>query len=62
MSQSLSTNSCSACDEDDETFQYHGPNLSKMQLCRRCYDQYLAKEMVNYWKNHMEEEERRTGK
>jgi hypothetical protein len=34
----------------------------KIELCKECYDQYLAKEMVQYWKDHIEEEKRRSGK
>jgi len=44
------------------TNHYHGPGLERIELCKSCYDQYLAKEMVQYWKDHIDEENRRVGK
>ena len=44
-----------------QTYHYHGSDLKRMQLCKPCYDVYLAKEMVSYWQDHMAEEQRRTG-
>tara|TARA_B100001093_G_scaffold161346_3_gene153798 strand:+ start:36720 stop:36953 length:234 start_codon:yes stop_codon:yes gene_type:complete len=32
----------------------------KKELCRTCFDQVLAKEQLNYWKEHIAEEQRRT--
>ena len=51
---------CEECGKETDTYQYHNYDLSKIQLCKPCYDQYLAKEMVNYWKDHIAEEQRRT--
>ena len=51
---------CSGCQLETQTFLYHGPEQNKLQLCKDCYDHYLAKEMVNYWKDHIAEEQRRT--
>ena len=62
MSTSRSTKQCSLCDTDDETFEYHGVDLQRMILCKTCYDDYMAKEMTQYWKDHIQEEMRRTGK
>ena len=52
---------CSHCDTEAATNHYHGPGLKRIPLCRTCYDQYVAKEMVAYWKDHIAEEERRAG-
>ena len=62
MPPSQSDATCIACDDESITFEYHGADLEKVRLCRRCYDQYLAREMVNYWKDHIDEEKRRTGR
>ena len=62
MSTSLSTTQCSSCDKDHETFEYHGEDLQRIALCKPCYDVYMAKEMTQYWKDHIQEEMRRTGK
>ncbi len=62
MKESPLTGLCSACGKADQTNHYHGENLQKIELCKECYDQYLAKEMVQYWKDHIEEEKRRSGK
>lgn len=51
---------CVSCQEETDTYQYHNADLSRIQLCKPCYDQYLAKEMVNYWQEHIQEEKRRT--
>ena len=51
---------CKQCKKETATYQYHGANLKKLQLCKECYDEYLAEQMVNYWKEHIAEEEQRT--
>ena len=61
MGSSTLTGQCTACDEDSPTFLYHGDNLKKIELCKACYDKYLAKEMTQYWKDHIAEERLRTG-
>ncbi len=61
MPTSRSTKQCSSCETDDETFEYHGEDLQRMVLCKICYDDYMAKEMTQYWKDHIQEEKRRTG-
>ncbi|HII87114.1 MAG TPA: hypothetical protein HA268_04055 [Candidatus Poseidoniaceae archaeon] len=50
---------CSSCQEEVSTNHYHGADSQKIELCKSCYDQYLAKEMLQYWKDHIEEEQRR---
>ena len=62
MTKSQLTGFCSACGKRGATNLYHGENSQKIELCKTCYDQYLAKEMVQYWKDHIEEEKRRSGK
>ena len=62
MAKSSLTGFCSACGEARATNHYHDENLEKIELCKECYDQYLAKEMVQYWKDHIEEEMRRSDK
>lgn len=62
MTTMRSTEQCSACDEDHPTFQYHDKDLQRIALCKSCYDVYMAKEMAQYWKDHIQEEMRRTGK
>ena len=62
MTKSQLTGFCSACGKTGVTNLYHGENSKKIELCKTCYDQYLAKEMVQYWKDHIEEEKRRSGK
>ena len=52
---------CQHCQAETQTYHYHGSDLKRMQLCKPCYDVYLAKEMVSYWQDHMAEEQRRTG-
>tara|TARA_B100001093_G_scaffold82724_1_gene74127 strand:+ start:257 stop:448 length:192 start_codon:yes stop_codon:yes gene_type:complete len=54
------TGKCSSCGEGNPTFHYHAENLEKIELCKACYDVYLAKEMTQYWKSHIEEEKART--
>ena len=61
MPTSRSTKQCTSCETDDETFEYHGDDLRRMVLCKVCYDDYMAKEMTQYWKDHIQEEKRRTG-
>ena len=61
MSSSGQTGTCNSCDEGNPAFHYHGENLEKMELCKSCYDKYLAKEMTQYWKDHIAEEKLRTG-
>ena len=61
MTSSALTGNCSSCDEDNPTFHYHAENLERMELCKACYDKYLAKEMTQYWKDHIAEEKLRTG-
>jgi len=51
---------CHHCGVESQTYSYHGPDLERMQLCKSCYDIYLAKEMVSYWKDHITEEKKRT--
>ena len=51
---------CATCGKETDTYYYHSSDLSRIQLCKPCYDQYLAKEMVDYWKDHIAEEQRRT--
>jgi len=53
---------CSSCGKESFTNHYHGSDSEKMELCKPCYDVYLAKEMLQYWKDHIEEEKRRVGK
>ena len=53
---------CVSCDEKNPTFLYHSRDLKKIELCVECYDAYLANEMTQYWKDHIQEEERRSGK
>jgi hypothetical protein len=53
---------CEACDDDSQTYEYHGEYPKKIVLCKQCYDVYMAKEMTQYWKDHIQEEKRRTGK
>ena len=55
------TAQCHHCQAETQTYPYHGPDIKRMQLCKPCYDMYLAKEMVSYWKDHIAEEQRRTG-
>ena len=50
---------CSSCQEEVSTNHYHGADSQKIELCKACYDQYLANEMLQYWKDHIEEEKRR---
>ena len=62
MSAKTSNGQCTACEATGPTFLYHGKDLKKIELCVECYDAYLAKEMTQYWKDHIQEEKRRTGK
>ena len=62
MTTKTSDGQCTACEEKGPTFLYHGTDLKKIELCVGCYDAYLAKEMTQYWKDHIQEEKRRTGK
>ena len=50
---------CSSCQEEVSTNHYHGADSQKIELCKACYDQYLANEMLQYWKDHIKEEKRR---
>ena len=52
---------CESCNEDSQTYEYHGEYPTKLVLCKQCYDVYMAKEMTQYWKDHIKEEKRRTG-
>ena len=61
MPKPVLTGICSACGLKSLTHLYHGSNSQKMELCKECYDQYVAKEMLQYWKDHIAEEERRAG-
>ena len=61
MSNSNGLGYCSQCNRTTTTYHYHGSNLDKIELCKQCYDQYLAKQMVQYWKDHIAEEKRRSG-
>ena len=61
MEKTILTGKCSACDEKKPTFLYHGSNSKKIELCKACYDEYHAKEMIQYWKDHIAEEKLRTG-
>ncbi|MAM36325.1 MAG: hypothetical protein CL988_04055 [Euryarchaeota archaeon] len=61
MTDSTDVGWCSSCNKAVETNKYHGPDSQKMELCKACYDQYVAKEMLQYWKDHIEEEKRRAG-
>ena len=60
MANSNEWGNCSQCNQNTTTYHYHGSNLEKIELCKQCYDQYLAKQMVQYWKDHIAEEERRS--
>ena len=60
MASQLLTGICSHCQLTTETYLYHGSDLTRIELCKACYDQYLAKEMVGYWKDHIAEERKRT--
>tara|TARA_B100000459_G_scaffold102610_1_gene58887 strand:+ start:240 stop:431 length:192 start_codon:yes stop_codon:yes gene_type:complete len=62
MNNSSVASYCSSCRKTVPTNLYHDSNLKKIKLCKQCYDQYLAKEMVQYWKDHIEEEARRVNK
>jgi len=62
VTNSEPSNFCSSCEKSVSTNHYHGPGLERIELCKSCYDQYLAKEMVQYWKDHIDEEYRRVGK
>ena len=59
MSEVSLSGICSSCQREVDTNLYHGSNSQKMELCKECYDQYVAKEMLQYWKDHIAEEERR---
>jgi len=59
MSEASLSGICSSCQRKVDTNLYHGSNSDKMELCKECYDQYAAKEMLQYWKDHIAEEERR---
>ena len=61
MEKTVLTGKCSACNEKKTTFLYHGSNSKKIELCKACYDEYHAKEMIQYWKDHIAEEKLRTG-
>lgn len=69
MDDTSRTGVCSVCGEKRPTNMYHGAKKSrapdevltrKIELCRECFDQVLAREQVNYWKEHIAEERRRT--
>ena len=62
MTTTSLTGQCVSCEENSPTFLYHGSNLKKIELCVTCYDVYLAKEMTQYWKDHIQEEQRRSGR
>ncbi len=62
MTQGPNTGVCISCKKESATSHYHGSDSQKMELCKSCYDVYLAKEMLQYWKDHIEEEKRRVGK
>ena len=34
---------------------------NKIELCRECYDKMVVEEQIDYWKNHIAEENKRTG-
>lgn len=59
MAETDSIGWCSSCQKEVSTNHYHGADSQKIELCKSCYDQYLAKEMLQYWKDHIEEEQRR---
>lgn len=62
MTQESTSGFCSSCKKESSTNHYHGSDSEKIELCKPCYDVYLAKEMLQYWKDHIEEEKRRVGK
>ena len=62
MIQESTSGFCNSCGKESFTNQYHGLDSAKMELCKPCYDVYLAKEMLDYWKDHIAEEKRRVGK
>ena len=62
MKQEPTYGFCSSCGKKAPTNHYHGSDSKKIELCKPCYDVYLAKEMLQYWKDHIEEEKRRVGK
>tara|TARA_B100000214_G_scaffold373341_1_gene353479 strand:+ start:307 stop:498 length:192 start_codon:yes stop_codon:yes gene_type:complete len=62
MNNSSVASYCAPCGKTVQTNLYHDSNLEKIKLCKQCYDQYLANEMVQYWKDHIDEEARRVGK
>lgn len=71
----IKTGVCSKCKSVSQTNLYHEHNiitethkgkfnldqgiLSRVELCKPCYDMRLAIEQVNYWKDHILEEEKR---
>jgi hypothetical protein len=77
MDEPLKTGVCSVCGQKLPTNMYHGALehyaadekagnagesfVRKVELCRECFDQVLAREQVNYWKEHIAEEQRRFG-
>ena len=60
MTTTSLTGQCVSCEERKPTFLYHTGDLKKIELCVACYDAYLAREMTQYWKDHIQEEEKRS--
>mgnify|MGYP001299442145 CR=1 FL=1 len=66
---------CTNCHLSGQTYFYHISNsvkqkpdgkvildqasLSRVELCKPCYNSQLAIEQVNYWKDHISEEQKR---
>ena len=62
MTQGTAGQTCEVCNDDRQTYLYHGEYPTRLVLCKQCYDGYMAKEMTQYWKDHIQEEKRRTGR